>query len=301
MLPALPQTVDFCAVTFARYDPCLHQAIAGTLNGYASDMPMTYEPSEEFEGGEQESKANGCYVPQFKRTTPQRFKWATGELEVVRGNGEFDAAVNGQGLYVPAAGLYSGKTLGYAGTPDLVPNDFWTVIMYSGNDYGDDGCGATPTTRVATLVDADATVVLTTGTTTGLQVGQPVSGTGIPVGATILTITDSTHFELSTDVGVVAGTGITISLGIVVNLAEALIMPKVRIRPMKGGPKTGPHDMKYSLTAFSDLPKIGWTGAFSEIPSAYFTQIRTPSWYYVLEQPAIPAVDAGVMIATVAG
>lgn len=300
-LPANPQAVDFCAVTFARYDPCLHQNIAGTLNGYASDMPMSFDPSEEFEGGEQESKSNGCYVPVFKRTTPQRVKWATGDLEVVRGNGEFEAAVNSAGLYVPASGIYTGKTLGWSGTPELIANDFWTVVLYYGLDYGDEGCGAVEVSRTGSTV-VGATVTLTTGTTAGLAVGQPVSGGTIPAGATIASIADSTHFDLSAGHSATAiASGVALTFGIIVNLARAMIMPKVRVRPNPGGPKTGPHDMTYSLTAFPELPKIGWTGAFAEIPSAYFTQIRTKSWYYILDQPSIPSVNAGILIAAAAG
>lgn len=44
-------------------------------------------------------------------------------------------------------------------------------------------------------VDKDATV--TTASTTGLVAGQTVTGTGIPALATISSVTDATHFELS--------------------------------------------------------------------------------------------------------
>ena len=41
------------------------------------------------------------------------------------------------------------------------------------------------------------TITVTTGTTAGLAVGQPISGAGIPVGATIATITSPTSFTIS--------------------------------------------------------------------------------------------------------
>lgn len=45
--------------------------------------------------------------------------------------------------------------------------------------------------------NADATITFTSGKITADDVGQSISGTGIPVGATILSWTDATHAELS--------------------------------------------------------------------------------------------------------
>jgi hypothetical protein len=64
---------------------------------------------------------------------------------------------------------------------------------------------------VATTVADDATLLLTTGTFTPQDVGAIVVGDGIPEGATIASVTDTTHAELS-DVATVSDTGVDVSL-----------------------------------------------------------------------------------------
>lgn len=59
-----------------------------------------------------------------------------------------------------------------------------------------------------TTVSADATVTVTSGTMTDKDTGAQVSGTGIPSGATIASVTDGTHFELSA-AATASGAGVT--------------------------------------------------------------------------------------------
>jgi len=55
-----------------------------------------------------------------------------------------------------------------------------------------------PTIAISsTTVSGNSTVTLTAGSTGELKVGMPVSGTGIPVGATVQSITNATQFVLS--------------------------------------------------------------------------------------------------------
>ena len=49
----------------------------------------------------------------------------------------------------------------------------------------------------ATVTGADETITLTTGNCTNAMVGMIVVGAGIPIGATVASWTDTTHFELS--------------------------------------------------------------------------------------------------------
>jgi hypothetical protein len=63
-------------------------------------------------------------------------------------------------------------------------------------------------TLVCDTVNGDATV--TTTFTGAIWVGQPVSGSGIPSGATVASITDDTHFELSANATATA-TGVTLT------------------------------------------------------------------------------------------
>jgi hypothetical protein len=63
-------------------------------------------------------------------------------------------------------------------------------------------------TLACTTVSGDATV--TTTDTSGIYVDQPVSGTGIPVGAKVLSITDATTFELTAN-ATASNTGVTLT------------------------------------------------------------------------------------------
>ena len=63
-------------------------------------------------------------------------------------------------------------------------------------------------TLVCDTINGDATV--TTTFTGAIWVGQPVSGSGIPSGATVASITDDTHFELSANATATA-TGVTLT------------------------------------------------------------------------------------------
>jgi len=60
------------------------------------------------------------------------------------------------------------------------------------------GIGAQAVTQTGTTTNASPTVT-GLGSTANLNVGQPVSGTGIPAGATILSIDSATQIHLSTN------------------------------------------------------------------------------------------------------
>lgn len=69
------------------------------------------------------------------------------------------------------------------GRVDIVPTTYLNAVRSAGSLAG------------ASTTNTDATVTVTS--TTGLQVGMRVFGTGIPAGAYIASITDATTFELS--------------------------------------------------------------------------------------------------------
>jgi hypothetical protein len=71
-----------------------------------------------------------------------------------------------------------------------------------------------PFTMLATLVNTDATVEVTSGgdytSTTALTAGLAVSGTGVPGATTVLSITDADTFELSAN-ATASGSGVTLT------------------------------------------------------------------------------------------
>jgi hypothetical protein len=72
------------------------------------------------------------------------------------------------------------------------------------------GWPQTPATGLkATVTEASKEILLTTGTTATLAVGDTVTGTGIPTGSVITSIVDSTHFKIDNEA---TATGTAISL-----------------------------------------------------------------------------------------
>ena len=76
-------------------------------------------------------------------------------------------------------------------------------LNYPGDDTALDIAGEFNLTS-STTANGDATI--TVSSTTALKQGMAVSGTGIPANATVLSITDSTHFELSANATATATT-----------------------------------------------------------------------------------------------
>ena len=69
--------------------------------------------------------------------------------------------------------------------------------------------------------DTDATVTSTTGSFGVDDIGKPISGTGIPAGATIVSITSATSVEISA-VATATATGLTITIGTALATASYL-------------------------------------------------------------------------------
>src|SRR6266403_268309 len=67
-------------------------------------------------------------------------------------------------------------------------------------------------TVTATTVNASPNITLTAGTVSTADLGKAYSGTNIPAGAKIITITDATHFVISVNASA-AGSGLTHTIG----------------------------------------------------------------------------------------
>ncbi|EDY20580.1 autotransporter-associated beta strand repeat protein [Chthoniobacter flavus Ellin428] len=70
------------------------------------------------------------------------------------------------------------------------------------------GVAATPT---VTTNNGSATITITAGTTTGLQIGQVVTGTNIPAGSIVTSIVNGTQFTISAN-ATASGTGISANI-----------------------------------------------------------------------------------------
>lgn len=289
----LPMPVDFCAWSAAIYDVATHKAVAGAGKGYASDSQVSFEPSPEFVGGDEETVENGCGAAHYSRIRPECLKWIRGDFVVGRAHPEWDALQTGAGLYVAPSGDYSGKTIGGSGLPDTCGRNYVWLTMYSALDIDDARSGITSPNqwrirffpkcemrprhggpkkgphafkydiiaypdRVPDLAAASSASGTTTNSSTnvtvastvGLSAGQAVSGTGIPVGATIQSITNSTTFVLSA-----AATA------------------------------SGTATLTFARLASS------YTGPFGELPATFWTQITQTAAEYWLDVPSLPTVD----------
>ena len=88
-------------------------------------------------------------------------------------------------------------------TGDLTINDNLVLASLSGSGQDititDDGNGRTITTagRVLSCTTTNTDATVTTASTADLRAGKGVTGTGVPAGATIASVTNTTTFELS--------------------------------------------------------------------------------------------------------
>lgn len=88
-------------------------------------------------------------------------------------------------------------------TGDLTINDNLVLASLSGSGQDititDDGNGRTITTggRVLSCTTTNTDATVTTASTADLRAGKGVTGTGVPAGATIASVTNATTFELS--------------------------------------------------------------------------------------------------------
>ena len=73
------------------------------------------------------------------------------------------------------------------------------------------GAPAAAASLTITTANANSAITVTTGNTTGLQVGQAITGTNIPAGSWITSINSATSFNISQN-ATAAGTGITASI-----------------------------------------------------------------------------------------
>jgi hypothetical protein len=116
-------------------------------------------------------------------------------------------AVSGTGLYqvdTDWAATYKGVVAG-AASVTMTDNGTQLFIAAGANGYI---YNSSTSTLSCTTVSGDATV--TTTDTSGIYVNQPVSGTGIPSGATVSSITNATTFELSAN-ATASNVGVTLT------------------------------------------------------------------------------------------
>ena len=123
-----------------------------------------YSDKVDLATGEAASKINYGYVVSAKKLYRIDSNWAYTEIGAIDSTGQVNMTDNGRQMFIAA------DSKGY---------------IYN-STYQKLSCNTTNTST--TVVTAD---------TTYIYAGQPVSGTGIPTGATVASVTDATHFVLS--------------------------------------------------------------------------------------------------------
>jgi len=97
----------------------------------------------------------------------------------------------------------------YCAAPHDTPGaSSWALVISFLQDWGNEA--RTVTDGVTTI--SDATVTSATAAFTTDDVGKPISGVGIPAGATIASRTSATSVELSAN-ATASGTGVTFTIG----------------------------------------------------------------------------------------
>lgn len=117
---------------------------------------------------------------------------ASASSSAVAGTYSLEVTSLAQAQKLVAAGRTSSTAAIGTGTATTVTFDFGTI---AGNTFNS-STGKYGTTLTGASTTADSSTV-TVASTANLAVGAAISGTGIPAGATIASITDATHFVLS--------------------------------------------------------------------------------------------------------
>jgi hypothetical protein len=106
-----------CSLGIALYDPCTKRAIPGLTNGYLCSDVVSASFTENFKGGDKESRENGCGQTCITTTKPRCFEDITGELEVCLWNPSLAELIDGNPVYVDA----NGKVVGGASSVECPP------------------------------------------------------------------------------------------------------------------------------------------------------------------------------------
>jgi hypothetical protein len=140
------------------------------------------------EGGKEAAwlqRAPGLRLLTVLGTGPVRGLWTFGD---------YGYAVSGNGLYQIDSNWNITSKGAIAGTSQVTMTDNGTQLFIAAEVYGYI-YNSSVVTLTCAIVNGDATV--TTADTSLIYVDQPISGTGIPAGAKVLSITDATHFEMT--------------------------------------------------------------------------------------------------------
>jgi hypothetical protein len=157
-------------------------------------------------------------------------------------------------------------------TGDLTINDNLVLASLSGSGQDititDDGNGRTITTagRVLSCTTTNTDATVTTASTADLRAGKGVTGTGVPAGATIASVTNATTFELSAAATASGTVNLTFDTGIF-EAGEFLgtVPPQTDIGDMTSGVMN---------SAITGSPALNLTNA-TEFPAGHVVQVFT--------------------------
>ena len=156
-------------------------------------------------------------------------------------------------------------------TGDLTINDNLVLASLSGSGQDititDDGNGRTITTagRVLSCTTTNTDATVTTASTADLRAGKGVTGTGVPAGATIASVTNATTFELSAAATAAGTVNLTFDTGIF-EAGEFLgtVPPQTDISIMSGVLGSG-------VTGGSGITALGNVTSAGSLPHSLLT------------------------------
>lgn len=159
------------------------------------------------EDGEEFTIKSGCGNIDYQYNEGSKLKRMDGELSITNPDVELHEMLTG-GTLITAGGQsigYAAPEVGRAATHGVCL-ELWSKAWVGG--------GAPPGVEFADgeTTTGDATVQSATANFTSADVGRTISGAGIPVGATILSINSATSVEISANATATA-TGVTLTVG----------------------------------------------------------------------------------------
>lgn len=248
--PSYPSRVGIVAARLAVWDPCTRKAKLGAKKGYVTQAvtDAQFTPDVTDPKKVEVESANPLRAYNNKILYPPLVKGGT--LELTMNPGAHDAAAM---WMPGANILESSTVIGWVDYVGAVAEqlcvEVWSLLDWgpecSANAYqvertiyiggfpsmgadsftkGDDSMSSTLTLELQPLppapdivltgtvtVSGDAT--LTVSSTTGISVGDLITGTGVPAATRVLSITDATHLEMTANASASGTVSVTFSYG----------------------------------------------------------------------------------------
>jgi hypothetical protein len=272
-------SLQACAMRMARL-AADGSTPAGATNMIVTSGLIKLESKAVYESGSEFTVVNGCGNVAHTYKDPDHYKREDVTVTVTNPDVEISELAAGMSL-ITSGGQSIGASAPAvgAGPPSGVSLEIWTKAWIGG--------GAPPGVTFTDAATTSSSTTLTSATAafTSADVGRTISGSGIPGGTTVSSVTNGTTIVLSAAATATA-TGVTITLGRP-GAFWRYVFPKVVLQPSDFTLENAVRQLMFSGPAYEN-PGIG-NGPVNDFPSGFLaTAYRNYSYF---RDSAIPATS----------